>query len=92
MLTAPQYPLKTKWPSGRAYLLTRSSCADVESFIASTLCRSRQSRDLAVGEVADQVVGNRQQVCLLHPNHAELRINLRQEIGSHWTLRFWNKR
>jgi|HubBroStandDraft_1064217.scaffolds.fasta_scaffold493708_1 hypothetical protein len=35
---------------------------------------------------------NRQQVCLLHPNHAELRINLRQEIGSQWTLRFWNKR
>ena len=27
-----------------------------------------------------------------HPNHAELRINLRQEIGSQWTLRFWNKR
>jgi hypothetical protein len=36
--------------------------------------------------------GNRQQVCLLHPNHAELRINLRQEIGSPWTLCFWNKR
>jgi hypothetical protein len=27
-----------------------------------------------------------------HPNHAELRINLRQAIGSQWTQRFWNKR
>jgi len=27
-----------------------------------------------------------------HPNHAELRIKLRQVIGSQWTLRFWNKR
>jgi hypothetical protein len=31
-------------------------------------------------------MGNRQQVCLLHPNHAEPRINLRQVIGSQWTL------
>ena len=44
--------------------LTRSSCADAESFFASTLCRFTKA-ELAVGEMADQVVGDRQQVGLL---------------------------